>query len=130
MKDDNMNNDFGFNIDNDIDILYEDIDINDIKSIKKNVKAYSDFIAEEEYERLRALERDIHIKKLEKIMEGLKGQDPKVVEDNFFKKVECNTEKEKIILEIKYIKTKLLENMDKFIIHPNYNRKDEHHAPV
>ena len=61
------------------------------------------------------------IRKLEKIREAIGDKNPKEIENDYFKRFNCVTEKSKIELEAEYIKSKMIEQKDKYSSYPNYD---------
>ena len=60
------------------------------------------------------------IKKLEQIKAAIIDKDPKKLENEYFKKFDCYTEKSKIKLEAEYIKSKMIEDKEKYSSYKNY----------
>lgn len=61
------------------------------------------------------------IRKLEKIRDAIGDRNPKDIENEYFKKFNCVTEKSKIELEAGYIKSKMIAQRDRYSSYPNYD---------
>lgn len=94
------------------DILKSDSIINDIKKYTKYPNDNSDLDIKQMKSNIETL---LQIRKLEKIREALGNSDPKEKENEYFSKYNCFSEKQKIELEAKFIKTKILKDKDKYI---------------
>ncbi|MBQ9019437.1 MAG: hypothetical protein IJ097_03935 [Bacilli bacterium] len=83
-------------------------------------KINSSSISKEKMVKLIQFEEQKQLRKLEKIKEALKDKNPKKEEKEYFDIFGCFTEKAKIELEAKYIKSKVLTEQDKYSFHPNF----------
>lgn len=116
MDNDNFKDEFDYEILNDISndkyeikgepskVLLERNDIDFIIKLKKD-----------ELESMR------QIRKLESIKKAVADKDPKNIEDDYFRKYNCFTEKSKIELEAKYIQSKMINEKSKYSAYPNYD---------
>lgn len=89
------------------------------KSSNIVIEKYTD---EKEIRRLKAyMETLMQIRKLQKIKEAIGDRDPKKIEDDYFSKFNCYTEKQRLVQEINFIIDKLKKNEEKYKSNPRYD---------
>lgn len=86
----------------------------------KNDKPKSLLVSNEKMAKLMQFEEQKQLRKLEQIKNALKDKNPKKEEKDYFDIFGCFTEKAKIEMEAKYIKSKVLAEQEKYSFHPNF----------